>query len=141
MNKVADLKNIFDVAARGMSAQMVRLNTVASNLANSRSVASSEAEAYRAIKPVFSTLYADDLERSGVASVDVVDIVAVDREPEKVYQPGHPKADKDGYIYMAAVNTEEEMVEMLEASRQYENNVEVVSTLRGLMMRTINMGK
>ena len=138
---MTDLKNIFDVAARGMSAQMVRLNTVASNLANSRSVASSEAEAYRAIKPVFSTLYADDLERSGVASVDVVDIVAVDREPEKVYQPGHPKADKDGYIYMAAVNPEEEMVEMLEASRQYENNVEVVSTLRGLMMRTISMGK
>ena len=138
---MADLKNIFDVAARGMSAQMVRLNTVASNLANSRSVASSESEAYRAIKPVFSTLYADDLERSGVASVDVVDIVAVDREPEKVYQPAHPKADKDCYIYMAAVNTEEEMVEMLEASRQYENNVEVVSTLRGLMMRTISMGK
>ena len=138
---MADLKNIFDVAARGMSAQMVRLNTGASNVANSRSVASSEAEAYRAIKPVFSTLYADDLERSGVASVDVVDIVAVDREPEKVYQPGHPKADKDGYIYMAAVNSEEEMVEMLEASRQYENNVEVVSTLRGLMMRTISMGK
>ena len=138
---MSDLKNIFDVAARGMSAQMVRLNTVASNLANSGSVASSEDEAYRAIKPVFSTLYADDLERSGVASVDVVDIVAVDREPEKVYQPGHPKADEDGYIYMAVVNTEEEMVEMLEASRQYENNVEVVSTLRGLMMRTISMGK
>ena len=138
---MADLKNIFDVAARGMSAQMVRLNTVASNLANARSVASSEAEAYRAIKPVFSTLYADDLERSGVSSVDVDDIVAVDREPEKVYQPGHPKADEDGYIYMAAVNTEEELVEMLEASRQYENNVEVVSTLRGLMMRTISMGK
>ena len=137
---MADIKNIFDIAARGMSAQMVRLNTVASNLANARSVASTEAEAYRAIKPVFSTLYADDLERSGVASVDVVDIVAVDREPEKVYQPGHPKADKDGYIFMAAVNTEEEMVEMLEASRQYENNVEVVSTLRGLMMRTISMG-
>ena len=138
---MADLKNIFDVAARGMSAQMVRLNTVASNLANAHSVASSEAEAYRAIKPVFSTLYADDLERSGVSSVDVVDIVSVDREPEKVYQPGHPKADKDGYIFMAAVNTEEELVEMLEASRQYENNVEVVSTLRGLMMRTISMGK
>ena len=81
------------------------------------------------------------LEKTGISSVDVVDIVAVDKEPEKVYQPGHPKADKDGYIYMAAVNPEEEMVEMLEASRQYENNVEVVSTLRGLMMRTISMGK
>ena len=138
---MADLKNIFDVAARGMSAQMVRLNTVASNLANARSVASSEAEAYRAIKPVFSTLYADDSEKTGISSVDVVDVVAVDKDPEKVYQPGHPKADKDGYIYMAAVNPEEEMVEMLEASRQYENNVEVVSTLRGLMMRTISMGK
>ena len=106
-----------------------------------RDRASSEAEAYRAIKPVFSTLYADDLEKTGISSVDVVDIVAVDKAPEKVYQPGHPKADEDGYIYMAAVNPEEEMVEMLEASRQYENNVEVVSTLRGLMMRTISMGK
>jgi len=119
----------------------LRLNTVASNLANARSVASTEADAYRAIKPVFRTLYADNLEKTGVASVDVVDIVAVDRAPEKIFQPGHPKADQEGYIYVAAVDQEEEMVEMLEASRQYENNVEVVSTLRGLMMRTINMGK
>jgi len=138
---MSEIKNIFDIAARGMSAQMLRLNTVASNLANARSVASTEADAYRAIKPVFRTLYADDLEKTGVASVDVVDIVAVDRAPEKIFQPGHPKADQDGYIYVAAVDQEEEMVEMLEASRQYENNVEVVSTLRGLMMRTINMGK
>ena len=138
---MSEIKNIFDIAARGMSAQMLRLNTVASNLANARSVASTEADAYRAIKPVFRTLYADNLEKTGVASVDVVDIVAVDRTPEKIFQPGHPKADQEGYIYVAAVDQEEEMVEMLEASRQYENNVEVVSTLRGLMMRTINMGK
>ena len=138
---MSDIKNVFDIAARSMSAQMVRLNTVASNLANARSVASSESEAYRAIKPVFKTIYADDLQKSGVSSVDVVDIVQIDRASDKSYQPGHPKADKDGYIYTAAVDTEEEMVEMLEASRQYENNVEVISTLRGLMMRTINMGK
>lgn len=138
---MSEIKNIFDIAARGMSAQMLRLNTVASNLANARSVASTEADAYRAIKPVFRTLYADNLEKTGVASVDVVDIVPVDRAPEKIFQPGHPKADQEGYIYVAAVDQEEEMVEMLEASRQYENNVEVVSTLRGLMMRTINMGK
>lgn len=138
---MSDIKNIFDIAARGMSAQMLRLNTVASNLANARSVASTEADAYRAIKPIFRTLYADNLEKTGVASVDVVDIVPVDRAPEKIFQPGHPKADQEGYIYVAAVDQEEEMVEMLEASRQYENNVEVVSTLRGLMMRTINMGK
>ena len=142
MSKLSSsLSNIFDVSARAMSAQMMRLNTVASNLANARSTYTNPEDAYRAIKPVFSTLYADDLEKSGVSSVDVVDIVSVDREPEKVYQPGHPKADADGYIYMAAVNPEEELVEMLEASRQYENNVEIVSTLRGLMMRTISMGK
>ena len=76
---MSDIKNVFDIAARSMSAQMVRLNTVASNLANARSVASSEAEAYRAIKPVFKTIYADDLQKSGVSSVDVVDIVKVDR--------------------------------------------------------------
>ena len=138
---MSDIKNIFDIAARGMSSQMVRLNTVASNLANSRTVASSDAEAYKAIKAVFKTVYADDVQRTGVSSVDVDEIVEVDRPAEKSFQPGHPKADKDGFIYTAAVNVEEEMVEMLEASRQYENNVEMVSTLRGLMMRTINMGK
>ena len=138
---MSDIKNIFDIAARGMSAQMVRLNTVASNLANSRTVASSDAEAYKAIKAVFKTVYADDVQRTGVSSVDVDEIIEVDRPAEKSFQPGHPKADKDGFIYTAAVNVEEEMVEMLEASRQYENNVEMVSTLRGLMMRTINIGK
>jgi flagellar basal-body rod protein FlgC len=138
---MSDIKNIFDIAARGMSSQMVRLNTVASNLANSRTVASSDAEAYKAIKAVFKTVYADDVQRTGISSVDVDEIVEVDRPAEKSFQPGHPKADKDGFIYTAAVNVEEEMVEMLEASRQYENNVEMVSTLRGLMMRTINMGK
>ena len=138
---MSDIKNIFDIAARGMSSQMVRLNTVASNLANSRTVASSDAEAYKAIKAVFKTVYADDVQRTGVSSVDVDEIVEVDRPAEKSFQPGHPKADKDGFIYTAAVNVEEAMVEMLEASRQYENNVEMVSTLRGLMMRTINIGK
>ena len=138
---MSDIKNIFDIAARGMSSQMVRLNTVASNLANSRTVASSDAEAYKEIKAVFKTVYADDVQRTGVSSVDVDEIIEVDRPAEKSFQQGHPKADKDGFIYTAAVNVEEEMVEMLEASRQYENNVEMVSTLRGLMMRTINIGK
>ena len=76
---MSDIKNIFDIAARGMSSQMVRLNTVASNLANSRTVASSDAEAYKAIKAVFKTVYADDVQRTGVSSVDVDEIVEVDR--------------------------------------------------------------
>ena len=72
---MSDIKNIFDIASRGMSAQMVRLNTVASNLANARSVASSDAEAYKAVKAVFKTVYADDIQKTGISSVDVDSIV------------------------------------------------------------------
>ena len=117
------------------------MNTVASNLANANNVAGSAAEAYRAIKPVFETKYAESFEQSGIATVDAVNVLAINRQPEKVFMPEHPKADNEGFIYNAAVNVEEEMVEMLEASRQYQNNIEVISTMRALMMRTIQMGK
>ena len=138
---MSDVKNIFDISGRAMSAQLLRLNTVASNLANANNVSGSAEDAYRAIKPVFETKYAESFENSGVATVDAVNVMAVNRQPEKVFMPEHPKADDDGFIYNAAVNVEEEMVEMLEASRQYQNNIEVISTLRALMMRTIQMGK
>ena len=138
---MAEVKNIFDISGRAMSAQLLRLNTVASNLANANNVSGSTQNAYKAIKPVFETKYAERFENSGIATVDAVNVKAINRQPEKVFMPEHPKADKDGFIYNAAVNVEEEMVEMLEASRQYQNNVEVISTLRALMMRTIQMGK
>ena len=138
---MTDITNIFDVASRAMSAQMTRLNTVASNVANARSIAGSADEAYKAIKPMFETEYAKHASENGIATVNVREIVTTDREPTKVYMPEHTKADEEGFVWQAAVDVEEEMVEMLEASRQYENNVEVVSTLRGLMMRTISMGK
>jgi flagellar basal-body rod protein FlgC len=138
---MSEVKNIFDISGRAMSAQLLRLNTVASNLANANNVSSSAEDAYRAIKPVFETKYAESFEKSGVATVDAVNVMAINRQPEKVFMPEHPKADDQGFIYNAAVNVEEEMVEMLEASRQYQNNIEVISTLRALMMRTIQMGK
>ena len=72
---------------------------------------------------------------------EVAGITTSERRPERVYMPNHPLADDSGFVYAAAVNVEEEFVEMLEAKRQYQNNVEVVTTLRALMMRTINMGK
>ena len=134
-------KNIFDVVGRSMGAQMVRLNTIASNIANMESKASSAEEAYKPIRPVFKTVFGDNYEKMGVASVDAERIVALNREPEKVYEPGHPNADAKGFVYKAPVNSDEEMVEMLEASRQYQNNLEVLSTVRALMMRTMNMGK
>ena len=138
---MSDVKNIFDISGRAMSAQLLRLNTVASNLANANNISGSAEDAYRAIKPVFETKYAESFESSGVATVDAVNVKAINRQPEKVFMPEHPKADDQGFIYNAAVNVEEEMVEMLEASRQYQNNIEVISTLRALMMRTIQMGK
>ncbi len=138
---MAEIRNVFDIASRALSSQVTRLNAVASNLANARSIAGSSEEAYRAVRPVFKTRYADDFARSGLSTTDVTQIVSLDREPEKVYEPEHPKADDGGFVYVAAVDTDEELVEMLEASRQYQNTLEVVSTVRALMMRTINMGR
>ena len=138
---MAGVKNIFDVVGRSMAAQMVRMNTIASNLANLESKAGSPEEAYKPIRPVFETAFSKSYNDDGIATVDVKDVVALDREPEMVYEPGHPSANDQGYIFRSAVNSDEEMVEMLETSRQYQNNLEVLSTVRQLMMRTINMGK
>ncbi|MDA7551988.1 flagellar basal body rod protein FlgC [Rhodobacteraceae bacterium] len=138
---MSGVKNIFDVVGRSMGAQMVRLNTIASNIANMESKASSAEEAYKPIRPVFQTVFGDNYDKMGVASVDAETIVALNREPEKIYEPGHPNADENGFVFKAPVNSDEEMVEMLEASRQYQNNLEVLSTVRALMMRTMNMGK
>ena len=136
-----EIRNIFDISGRAMASQMTRLNTIASNLANARSVAGSPEEAYKALRPVFSVNYSDKSNKNGLATTDVEKIVSLDRIPDKIFQPDHPEADIDGFIYSAAVDTDEEMVEMLEASRQYQNNLEVVMTLRTLMMRTANMGR
>ena len=138
---MAEIKNVFDISGRAMAAQLVRLNTIASNLANAGTLASSEKEAYRSLKPVFETKYADEMNRNGMATAQAVDIVESNRMPEKLYLPDHPSSDENGFVYSAAVNIEEEYVEMIEASRQYQNNVEVITTLRTLMMRTISMGK
>ena len=93
------------------------------------------------LKAIFETQYSDLVKKNGVATVDAVEVKEIGREPIKSYMPAHPAADKAGYIYKAAVNVDEEMVDMMEASRQYQNNVEVITTLRALTMRTINIGK
>lgn len=138
---MTDVKNIFDVVGRSLGAQMVRLNAIASNLANMESKAGSAETAFKPIRPVFETVFSDNYSKNGIATVDAVEVVPLDRKPELIYAPGHPNADVQGYVYKAPVNSDEEMVDMLEASRQYQNNLEVISTVRTLMMRTINMGK
>ncbi|KGK79707.1 flagellar basal body rod protein FlgC [Thalassobacter stenotrophicus] len=138
---MAELKNVFDIAGRSMAAQMVRLNTVASNIANADARAGSAEGAYRPLRPVFQTVFQDGMRNAQRASVEVRDVVALNRDPQRVHEPGHPLADEEGFVYVAPVDVNEELVDMLEASRQYQNNLEVVTTLRTLMVRTVNMGK
>ena len=136
-----DIKSVYDIAGRAMAAQLVRLNTVASNLANAGSTTGNPKTTYKPLKAIFATQYSDLVKKNGVSTVDAVEVKEIGREPIKQYMPQHPAADKKGYVYKAPVNVDEEMVDMLEASRQYQNNVEVISTLRALTMRTINIGK
>jgi flagellar basal-body rod protein FlgC len=136
-----DIKSVYDIAGRAMAAQLVRLNTVASNLANAGSTTGDPNTAYKPLKPVFETQYSDLVKKNGVATVDAVEVKEIGREPIKTYMPSHPAANKEGYIFKAPVNVDEEMVDMMEASRQYQNNVEVVTTLRALTMRTLQIGK
>ena len=138
---MANKLTIFDVAGRSMAAQQVRLNTVASNLANAASVSGSPDTVYRPIKPIFETQYHDVMEKTGIATVDVTDISQSTAPPEKRYAPNHPLADKDGYIFAPAIDQNAEMIDMLETSRQYQNNIEVLSTAKTLLLKTLNVGK
>jgi flagellar basal-body rod protein FlgC len=135
------VKNIFDVASSAMSAQMTRLNTIASNMANADAVSATRDEAFRPMRPVFETIYSDQMGKDGLSTARVQDVISLDREPIKSFRPDHPLADEEGYVYESTVNSDEEMVEMLEASRQYQNILETVSTLRTLMARTVKMGQ
>ena len=127
---------IFQVAGRAMSAQLVRMNTAASNLANAGSVAGSEAEAYRPMRTVFE----QELDRaSGLSSVRVGGVVREDVAPIRRHDPGHPLADENGDVWETPVDENAEMVEMLEASRQYRNMVEALSTAKQLMLETMRM--
>lgn len=128
--------SIFEVAQRAMAAQSVRMNAAASNLANAGSVAGSEREAYRPLRAVFAEQLGqvESLRTVGVAGVIRANVSAT-----QMHQPGHPLADAQGNVWLSPVDETEEMVEMLEASRQYRNLVEALSTARQLMLETMRM--
>jgi flagellar basal-body rod protein FlgC len=135
---------IFDIAGSGMSAQSVRLNTVASNLANAESVSSTAEGAYRARHPVFEAVKQGLAAGKGIepgAAVKVSDIMEDGRAPEMRYQPGNPLANADGYVFAPNVNVVEEMVDMISASRAYQNNVEVLNTSKELLLATLRLGQ
>lgn len=130
---------IFGVSGSAVSAQSQRLNVVASNLANADAVAGPDGKAYKARQVYFQTVPMD--ENRTAAGVKVQNIVESDVPNRRVYQPQHPSADAEGYVTHSNVNPVEEMVNMISASRSYQNNVEVMNTAKSLLLKTLQMGQ
>lgn len=133
---------IFDIAGSGMSAESVRLNTVASNLANADSVSGDPNNVYHAKHPVFKAVLNGGLNGDpATATVAVSGIIENPAAPASRYDPGNPLADAQGYVYAPNVNVVEEMTDMISAARSYQNNVEVLNTARDMMLNTLKLGQ
>ncbi|GHE81094.1 flagellar basal body rod protein FlgC [Thalassotalea profundi] len=137
------LFNVFDISGSGMSAQSVRLNTTASNIANADSVSSSIDQTYRARHPVFAA----QMQKAAAAgqdesvSVQVLGIVESDKPLNIEYAPEHPMSDKDGYIYKPNVNVIEEMTNMISASRSYQTNIQLAESAKNMLNKTLLLGQ
>ena len=129
--------SVFDIAGRAMSAQLVRLNTTASNLANAGTVSGSRDNAFRALRPVFRTVE----NAPGVATVAIDRVVQAEIEPTRRHDPNHPLADANGDVWEAGVDTAAELIEMVESARQYQNNVQVLQTAKTLTLDTLRLGQ
>lgn len=140
--------DIYQIAGSAMTAQTTRLNTIASNLANANSAATTEADTYRARKPVFATVYEQSQQQlfsqnntiSG-ARVQVLDVVNTEGQLDKRYEPGNPIADEDGYVFYPNVDVVHEMADMMSASRSFETNVDVLSRTRSMQQGLLKLGQ
>ena len=135
------LFNVFDVAGSAMNAQSLRMNVTASNLANAGNVSGDPDKVYRAKQPVFSSFSTSLADQTGVAGVKLDGVVESAAPLQLRYQPDHPEADADGNVYVTNVNTVEEMVNMMSASRSYKNNVEMINTTKDLLLQTLSLGR
>ena len=137
----------FEIAGSGMSAQSVRLNTTASNLANAESVSGDPNQVYKPRHPIFEAVRAQLAAAAGQnggndnAAVRVRGIYESQAPATQRYEPGNPLADSNGYVYAPSVNVVEEMVNMISASRSYQNNVEVMNTSKDLLLATLRLGQ
>jgi flagellar basal-body rod protein FlgC len=135
----------FDIAGSGMAAQSVRLNTTASNLANAESVSGDKANVYKPRHPIFeavrSSLGTQPADAGSNPAVKVSGIYESQAPAVARYEPGNPLADANGYVYAPSVNVVEEMVNMISASRSYQNNVEVMNTSKELLLATLRLGQ
>lgn len=146
------LGNIFDIAGSGMTAQSLRLNTTASNIANAETASSSTEATYRARKPVFAAIQQAMLnpDQQGMAfgadtgpgaGVRVEGIVESDAELQMRYEPSHPAANEDGYVFYPNVNVVEEMADMMSSSRSFQMNVDIMNTAKSMMQRILTLGQ
>lgn len=136
------LLSVFDISGSALSAQTVRLNTIASNLANVSSISSSEGETYRARHPVFSAIFDGVRSSSSISSgVKINGIVESQAPLKREFRPDHPFADEQGYVHLPNVNAMEQMADMIAASRAYQNNIEVLNISKELLLRTLSMGQ
>jgi len=140
------LNSIFDIAGSGMNAQSIRLNTTASNLANADAASSSIDETYRGRHPVFAALDNDALNLNAKSDganvgVGVLGIVESDAPLQPRYEPNHPLANDQGYVYYPNVNVVEEMANMISASRSFQMNVDVMNSAKQMMQRVLTLGQ
>ncbi|HRQ58843.1 MAG TPA: flagellar basal body rod protein FlgC [Azoarcus taiwanensis] len=130
--------NVFTIAGSALNAQSMRLNTTASNLANADSVVGADGQPYRAKQVVFA---ATPVAGPGAQGVRVTEVVESAAPMRLVYEPNNPAANAEGYVEMPNVNVVEEMVNMISASRSYQNNAEIMSTAKTLLQRTLAIGQ
>jgi len=146
------LGSIFDIAGSGMTAQSLRLNTTASNIANAETASSSIDQTYRARKPVFAAIQQSMLNPSQQslslpsdqgpgAGVRVEGVVESDAELQMRYEPDHPAANEDGYVFYPNVNVVEEMADMMSSSRSFQMNVDIMNSAKSMMQRILTLGQ
>jgi flagellar basal-body rod protein FlgC len=128
---------VFEISGRAMSAQLLRMNTTASNLANAGTIAGSPETAFRALRPVFSVVQ----DSPGIATVQVDRVVQAGTAPSRRHDPNHPLADANGDVWEAGVDTAAELIDMVETARQYQNNVQVLQTAKTLTLDTLRLGQ
>lgn len=134
------ISSIYQITGTALNSHSKHLDMIAQNMANAQVIAGSEATAYRALRPVFAPLLEQGFDGDRINGVEVQSIAASRADVEKQRMPEHPLADADGYVYLANVNMVEEMTSMIQASRNYQANIEVMNTSKDLMLRTLSMG-
>jgi flagellar basal-body rod protein FlgC len=134
------LFNVFDISGTAMGAQSLRMNLTASNIANADSVSGDEKSAYKARQPVFSTILDDMGKNEASGGVRMAAVVESQTAHNKRYEPGNPLANEEGYVFDSNVNIVEEMTNMISASRNYQNNVEIINTSKEMLLKTLKLG-